>query len=107
MPDHIHLLIVLGERLSLGKAVARLKAKTRAALAVADAALEWERDFFDRHIRPDEDRLSLFLYLYLKPYRANLCAQDRQWPYFYCRSEDWIWFKDMLDFDRPVPEWLA
>ena len=52
MPDHVHLLVVLGERLSLGKAMARLKAKTSASMRLADPALRWERDFFDRHVRP-------------------------------------------------------
>src|SRR5437773_2017091 len=32
MPDHVHLLVVLGERLTLGKAIARLKGKSAAAL---------------------------------------------------------------------------
>ncbi len=28
MPDHIHLIMILGERLTLGKSIARLKSKT-------------------------------------------------------------------------------
>src|SRR4051812_18771483 len=47
MPDHMHLLIILGERLSLGKSVARLKGKTAFALALASPLCAWERDFFD------------------------------------------------------------
>src|SRR5476649_1897110 len=75
MSDHIHLLVILGERLTLGKSLARLKSKTKSALDAVHVSLGWERDFFDRHIRPEEDRLALFLYIFLNPYRAGLCAR--------------------------------
>ncbi len=87
--------------------MARLKAKTSASMRLADAALTWERDFFDRHVRPEEDRLSMFLYIYLNPYRAGLCAKGDRWPWYYCCAEDWGWFGQMLDAERPIPEWLA
>ena len=106
MSDHIHLLVILGERLSLGKSIARLKSKTTAKLQTADAAFAWERDFYDHHVRPDEDHLALFLYIFLNPYRANLCVRGNRWPWYYCRDEDWAWFHGMLDADRPLPEWL-
>lgn len=106
MPEHIHLLAILGERLSLGKSIARLKSKTNPALRLRDPALEWERDFFDRHVRPDEDRIALFLYIYLNPFRAGLCPGNQLWPWFWCSEVDWAWFKDHLEADRPVPEWL-
>jgi REP element-mobilizing transposase RayT len=66
MPDHLHLLIRLGERLSLERAVQRLKAKTGAALRLAGCT--WARGFFDRRLRPDDERLGVFLYVFLNPY---------------------------------------
>jgi len=104
MPDHLHLLINLGERLSLGKAMQRLKAKTSATLRAQD--IGWERGFFDRQIRPDDDRLAIFRYIYLNPYRAGLVAMSGKWLHYYCREEEWAWFRDMLDDERPYPEWL-
>jgi REP element-mobilizing transposase RayT len=104
MPDHLHLLVVLGNRLTLGKAVARLKSKT--ANLLGSSGLKWERDFHDHHIRPDEERLALFLYLYLNPYRADLCKRSEPWPWYRCSPDDWRWFKDCLQEDRPAPEWL-
>jgi REP element-mobilizing transposase RayT len=104
MPDHVHALVVLGGRLSLGKTVARLKAKTSRGLA--DSACKWERDFFDRHVRPDEDRLALFLYIFLNPYRAGLSSRLETWPWYFCRPDDWEWFQNYLEQDRPLPEWL-
>ena len=106
MPDHIHLLIILRERLTLGKSIARLKSETSSALASVGSALDWERDFYDHHVRPDDDHLALFLYIFLNPYRANLCPRDERWPWYFCRDEDWAWFHGMLDADRPFPEWL-
>ena len=107
MPDHLHALAILGERLTLGQSIGRLKSKTKPALlTIAPSSLEWERDFYDHHVRPDEDRLALFLYIFLNPYRANLCARGDRWPWYFCREEDWAWFKGELDTERPHPEWL-
>ena len=75
MPDHVHVLFVLGERLPLGKSIARLKSKTKPPLATQASDLDWERDFYEHHVRPDEDHLALFLYIFLNPYRAGLCAR--------------------------------
>lgn len=107
MPDHVHALVTLGERLSVGKAVGRLKARTAAALQLSDACLLWERGFFDHHVRPDEDRIPVFLYVFLNPYRAGLCRHTEHWAWYECRPLDWSWFREFLDADRPVPEWLG
>jgi len=105
MPDHLHLLFELGAKLSLGKAVSRLKAKTSAALR--RSGLAWERGFFDRRLRAADDVLDVILYIYLNPYRAGLCERSKRWPWFHCHPDDWKWFRGYLDTDRPPPEWLA
>jgi len=105
MPDHFHLLVELGAKLSLEKAVSRLKAKTSADLRTAGVG--WERGFFDRRLRAADDVLDVFLYIYLNPYRAGLCARTESWPWFHCHPDDWAWFRDYLDVDRPPPQWLA
>ena len=105
MPDHLHLIAVLGNRLSLGQAVQRLKAKTAAVLRCS--GLEWERDFFDHRLRLHDERPSLFLYLFLNPYRKNICPGDQPWQWFLCQADDWRWFRDYLDRDMPSPEWLT
>jgi putative transposase len=104
MPDHIHLIITLGERLGLGKAVQRMKGKTAAALRAF--GLEWENDFFDHQLRSDDCGLPLFLYVYLNPYRAGDCAQNVRWPWFVCQDEDWKWVQEYLEQELPLPEWL-
>ena len=110
MPDHVHVLAILGERLTLGQSVGRLKSKTQASLRVvaanSAASLVWERDFYDHHVRTDEDRLALFRYIFLNPDRAGLCPTGDRWPWYYCCDEDWSRFKGELNTERPYPEWL-
>ena len=104
MPDHLHLFIELGTRLPLAKAVQRLKAKTSASLR--SAKLQWARGFFDRKLRPDDELLPLFLYIYLNPYRADLVTSDQSWAQYFCCEADWNWLKGHLDQGRPIPVWL-
>jgi putative transposase len=104
MPDHLHLMIVLGARLPLPKVVQRLKAKTSSPLRSTDVS--WERGFFDRQLRSDDDRLAVFRYIHLNPYRAGLISASELWPHYYCRDEEWAWFRDYLHVERPYPEWL-
>jgi len=105
MPDHMHLLIELGVKLCLGKAVSRLKAMTSACLRAG--GIDWERGFFDHRLRTADDILDVLLYIYLNPYRAGLCARTESWPWFHCHPDDWAWFRGYLNADRPPPEWLA
>ena len=104
-PDHLHMLVVLGQRLSLSKVIQRLKAKT--ALLLRTAALQWERGFFDRQLRTHDEELAVFHYVYLNPYRNGICKRDQQWPWFYCHDEDWRWMRNRLDRELPPPEWLG
>ena len=104
MPDHIHLVMTLGARLSLGTAIRRLKAKTSGVLSAS--GLEWEREFYDRLLRANDDRLAVFQYIFLNPYRAGLVTARETWPHYYCCPADWEWFSVLLDADRPMPEWL-
>jgi putative transposase len=106
MPDHVHLLVTLGDRLPIDKSVNRLKAKTSALLKTHSPVLVWQRGFFDHKLRADEPLAAILHYIYLNPYRAQLCARTTQWPWFYCRAEEWTWFKDSLDADLSHPEWL-
>jgi REP element-mobilizing transposase RayT len=105
LPDHMHMLIRLGKRLSLGQTIQRLKAKTSPTLRTKN--LCWERNFFDRKLRPDEPLLPVFLYIYLNPYRTNLCKPVEPWGNYRCGENDWDWFQPLLNQDLPAPEWLT
>lgn len=105
MPDHLHVLIVLGDRLPLAHAIQRFKAKTSGVLHTA--GLTWERGFFDHKLRADEAADALFRYIYLNPYRAGLIGPQERWPHYHCAADDWTWFSVQLERRLPIPEWLA
>ena len=104
MPDHIHLLFQLGDKLPLGKAIARLKSKTHAPLQKRN--LRWQKGYFEYTMRSQEDRLPLFLYIYLNPYKAALISAGDIWPWFECGQEDKAWFSGFLHEGLPEPEWV-
>jgi REP element-mobilizing transposase RayT len=104
MPDHVHILAELGGSLSLSQTVARLKAKTGAALFARDA--KWQVNYFDHRLAAGESVLPILLYVYLNPYRKQLIKPSERWPWFYCRETEWSWFKDRLNDDLPEPAWL-
>jgi putative transposase len=104
MPDHLHLVVTLGERLSLSQCVQRIKARTSAELKAC--GLSWERGYFDHRMHPEDAVLPVFLYIYLNPYRAGLLTSEGRWPQFRCGADDWSWFRTELESDLPVPEWL-
>jgi REP element-mobilizing transposase RayT len=105
MPDHLHALIVLGDRLPLARAVQRLKAKTAGALL--SSGLTWERGFFDHKLRANEPADAVFRYIYLNPYRGVLLGKQERWPHWHCAPTDWAWFSGQLEHELPIPEWLA
>lgn len=104
MPDHIHLLVTLGSRLTLGQAIGRLKTKTRAALA--EANLIWQGNYYEHHLRPDDLSEDVIRYIFLNPYRAKLLPINERYPWTWLGAEEQNWFMPMTDVERPFPEWL-
>jgi REP element-mobilizing transposase RayT len=104
MPDHLHLLIVLGETLPLSEAIRQFKG--RLAPLLRTHGLGWERGCFDHRLSVAEHRLPVFLYIFLNPYRAKLVARDTRWHGYYCCPEDWRWFEPLSDSACPIPDWL-
>ncbi len=104
MPDHLHLFFILGERLTLSQAMARLKTKTQ--MFVRPHGTDWQDNFYDHKVRREDSIESIIRYIYLNPYRAGLIQPAESWPYFYCREEDWAWFQGLTDSGQPFPEWL-
>lgn len=105
MPDHLHLLLTLGPVTSLSSVVRLFKDRMTPRLRRHTAA--WQENFYDHRLRQEEDRLPVFLYIFLNPYRKNLVPVDEPWPGYYCTPEDWNWFGELTKENCPVPEWLA
>ena len=104
MPDHAHLFFTLGERLMLSQSVARLKTKTQSF--VRPFGTDWQNNFYDHKVRPNDSIERVMRYIYLNPYHAGLIQPIDRWPYFYCCKEDMKWFDSLIDDCQPFPEWL-
>lgn len=104
MPDHLHLLVTLGDQLNLSRVIARLKTKTRRAL-LADG-LRWQPNFYEHRLRANESAQEALRYIFLNPYRAKLLTITGAYPWYWAGADETAWFEPQLDDGRPMPEWL-
>lgn len=104
MPDHMHALIQLGEAASLSNCIRLFKGRLSSALRRDGVA--WQDGYYEHQMRSYEDRLPVFLYIFLNPYRAQLLSPLEKWPGYYCAPEDWAWFESLTNSETPFPEWL-
>ncbi|MBI2517425.1 MAG: transposase [Opitutae bacterium] len=104
MPDHIHLLVNPGEKVALSECVRAFKGRLSPVLR--GNGLRWQEGYYDHRMRETEDRLPVFLYIFLNPYRANLAPGAETWPGYYCEPADWAWFGGLTNEESPWPEWL-
>lgn len=105
MPDHIHLLVEISSVTGLAGAVRLFKGRLTPILR--KAGVQWQPAYFDHRRRPDEDRLPVFIYIYLNPYHAKLLTPDQVWSGYFCSEDEWKWFEPLTDYSCPQPEWLA
>ena len=104
MPDHVHWLFQLGDRLTLGRTIARFKFQTSSGLLAH--RLIWQRDFFEHRLRGSESVEEYALYIFLNPYRAQLINAG-SWPGWWSATVDLFEFWTKLNGDgSPPTEWL-
>jgi REP element-mobilizing transposase RayT len=103
MPDHLHLLLTLDRSSELSKIVRLFKGRLTPVLRTAN--LRWQRAYFDHRLRADEDRLPLFLYIFLNPYQARLVRPDQAPANYFCAKDDWSWFGPLTNSSCPLPDW--
>ena len=103
MPDHLHVLFTLGERLPLDRVIAKLKARSRSV----DAVWRWQANVFEHRLRADEDAEDYAFYIFMNPHRAGLVDVTVPWPGWLGGAE-WRWrFEDGLSATgTPPAEWL-
>ncbi|MCK7595217.1 REP-associated tyrosine transposase [Pseudomarimonas salicorniae] len=84
MPDHVHLLLRLGEGVSLSKAVMHLKTNVARQVnrETARSGSLWQRGFHDRALREDEDVRDAARYIVANPLRAGLAESVGEYPYW-------------------------
>ncbi|MSU22870.1 MAG: transposase [Opitutus sp.] len=105
MPDHLHVLFTLGGKISLADCLRLFKGRLSPALRAH--RLAWQDGYHEHRMRPEEDRLPVFLYIFLNPYRAKLISVSEKWPGYFCAVEDWGWFGGLTNADVPYPKWLG
>lgn len=104
MPDHVHVLFKLGQRLDVGRCVSRWKTAGRRQAGYAGT---WQRDFWERRLRKDESWEDYGLYLFLNAYRAGLLSQRETWPGWWLPDPRKFKFIEMLGpRSEPPREWI-
>ena len=104
MPDHLHLLLTLHDRQPLGRVIARLKSKSKPALA--PVGLRWQGNYYEHRLHAEDSVEAVLLYIFLNPYRAELVPASGKYPLFWLGAEESTWFEPKLDIGKPFPEWL-
>ena len=77
MPDHWHGLIQLADEESLSKLMQRVKAVSAKNINIIRRGTDpvWQKCFFDRGLRAEEDIRSVAEYIIANPIRAGLVAE--------------------------------
>lgn len=84
MPDHLHLLIQLGEKDHLSRFMQRLKTQTANQLNIhlARHGSVWGRGFYDHALRADENIQQIARYIIANPLRAGLVDKIGDYPFW-------------------------
>jgi putative transposase len=105
MPDHVHILFGLGNRLKLGQVIGKFKTKSRNQ-GLADWL--WQEDGFEHRLRSEDAIEDYGFYIFMNPYRARICPLERRWEWWLCPNPTNLRFLSLLAPEEPVPkEWLG
>ncbi len=81
MPDHVHLLLRLGEKASLPAFVRGWKSRCYGeSLRRGQLTSFWQRSFYDHALRKEEDLRQVALYILANPVRRGLAMDFRDYP---------------------------
>jgi putative transposase len=88
MPDHVHILLQLGETENISRLTNRIKSNTARSvnLSVERDGRLWAQGFHDRAIRMEETIVDTARYVVMNPVRAGLVKRLGMYPY-----RDAIW----------------
>ncbi|MEZ5277844.1 MAG: transposase [Opitutaceae bacterium] len=106
MPDHWHLLIHLGQRLSLSRLMAKLKANV--TRSIRSSGPVWQDNFFEHRIREIESLEAFAFYAFLNPYVSELISVQERWDGWDSANLPRFRFLDAMKADGlPEPGWIA
>lgn len=83
MPDHVHLVLTLGEQVTLAQIMQALKGYTAQRIneLAGRKGRVWEKGYYEHAIRDQEDMSRRIKYTVENPERAGLVEQYEDWPY--------------------------
>jgi putative transposase len=106
MPDHVHVLFELGDRLSLDRLLAKIKGLVTRSIAAPLPI--WQENAFEHRLRSQEESEDYGFYIFMNPYRAGLLQMDAIWPGWICTEPARFRFLDTLKSGGILPtEWLG
>ena len=84
MPDHLHWLIQLSDEHTLEEVVKRLKAQSAHSINrhLNNSGPVWQRSYFDRCLRKEEDVKGVSRYIVANPLRAGLVKEIGDYPHW-------------------------
>lgn len=82
MPDHVHWLIQLGDRLPLAECVRRCKGGSARRIneRLGRRGAVWQVAYYDRAVRREEDVRNIARYIVANPIRAGLVVRVGDYP---------------------------
>ena len=89
MPDHLHMIIRLGNQASLSQVIKLFKGRTAHDFNQRRQASGsiWYKSFHDRMIRSSQSLAAWHRYVLRNPVRAQLVATPEDWPYLIVKDE--------------------
>jgi len=96
MPDHLHWLFKLPEGRRISITVNNIKSLSARVINryFARRGQIWQKGFYDRAIRSDEDVMSVARYIIANPLRASIVDDIRRYPLW---DADWVDSEFRLD----------
>ena len=82
MPDHIHAVVYTKDGCDIEKYLRGLKWAVSRRLHQADIVGDiWQRSYWDRHHREEEDARAMIEYVLENPVRKGYCEKWEEWPH--------------------------
>jgi REP element-mobilizing transposase RayT len=112
MPDHYHLILVLGEVKTLSDAIAGVSKYTARHINehMGRRGTLWEEGFYDHMLRDREDFDRVLTYTHWNPVERGLVDVPEAWPYSTANERfageiDWEWLGHSAVFPGGGPHW--
>ena len=89
MPNHIHMIIQLGENQTLSGVMNSFKGFTGKKISELknQGKPVWQKQYYEHCIRKDEDLNEIICYCYENPVRSGLVNQAKEYPFWKCKFE--------------------